>query len=82
MSLVINIILLLCSFPLPKPVPHLSPIKGHLLSRVGLRHSILAFPDIFSQWDSHLPPQSGALVRPINQNRLLVNLRKLLLLEP
>lgn len=82
MSLVIKIILLLCSFPLLKPALQLSLTKGHLSPRVGLHHGILPFPDIFSQWAFYLPPQSGVLVRPINQSQLLVSLRKPLFLEP
>lgn len=82
MSVVIKIVLLLCRFPLLKPVLQLSRIKGHLSPRVGLRHAILIFPDIFSQRAFSLPPQSGVRVRPINQNQLLVNLREPLFLEP
>ena len=70
MSLVIKIMLPICSFLLPKPVLQLSLIKGHLSPRVGLHHGILTFPAICSQWASSLPPQSGVLVRRINQNQL------------
>lgn len=82
MSLIIKITQLLCCLPLPKPVLHLFYIKGHLSHRVGLHDTILAFPGVFSRWASYLPPQSGVLVRPINQTQLLLSPRKLLPLEP
>lgn len=46
MSLGIKIILLLCSFPLLKPVPQPSHTRAHLWPRP---HSTLATPDVFSQ---------------------------------
>lgn len=77
MSLGIKIILLLCSFPLTKPVPQPSHTRAHLWPRP---HSTLATPAVFSQGlpIAHTGWCAGG---PTNQTQLLVSVRKLLLLD-